>query len=66
MQAACLAVDVIHFKPQLLHHLEVVVDDKGLGKLGVKAVIDFLCPTNLTQRNVPESRTVFVLLIQSR
>ncbi len=57
MQAAVVAVNVVHFKPQLLHHLKVVVNDKRLGKLGIKAVLDCLCPANLTHKHVSESRT---------
>lgn len=49
MQAAVLTVDVVHFKLQLLHHLKVVVDDKRLGEAGIKGVLYFLCPANLTQ-----------------
>lgn len=57
LQTAVVAVYVVYFKPQLLHHLKVVVNDKSLGKLGIKAVLDFLCPANLTQTHISESRT---------
>lgn len=46
-QAGILTVYVVHFKPQLLHHLKVIVDDKCLGKLWAEAVQDFLRPANL-------------------
>lgn len=42
-----LVVNVINPKFQFLHDLEVVVDDKLFGKLWAKAVLDFLCPSNL-------------------
>lgn len=47
LQAAVVTVDVVHFKPELLHHLKIVVNDKGFGELGVQAVHDFLRPANL-------------------
>lgn len=47
LQAAVVTVDVIQFKPELLHHLKIVVNDKGFGELGVQAVHDFLRPANL-------------------
>lgn len=60
MQAADVAVNVVQFKPQLLHHLKVVVNHKSLGKLGIEAVLDFLRPSNLTQTDVSQSWTFFV------
>lgn len=35
LQTAAFAVNVVNFKPQLLHHFKVVVDDKSLGKLRI-------------------------------
>lgn len=35
-------VDVVNAEYQLLHHFEIVVDDKLLGKLGVEAILDLL------------------------
>lgn len=35
-------VDVVNGEYQLLHHFEIVVDDKLLGKLGVEAILDLL------------------------
>ena len=57
LQTAVFAVDVVHFKLQLLHHLKVVVDDKLLGEAWIKAVVYFLCPANLTQTHVTGSDT---------
>lgn len=48
LHTAGIAVNVIDLETQLLHHLKVVVDDKGLGKLGVETVHDFFRPPNLT------------------
>lgn len=47
LQTAVFAVDVIDFKPELLHHLKVVVNDERFGELGVQAVHDLLRPANL-------------------
>lgn len=47
LQTAGFTIDVVDLETQLLHHLKVVVDDKGLGKLGVEAVHDFFCPADL-------------------
>ena len=55
--AAVFTVNVVEFKPQLLHHLKVVVQDEALGELGIKAVLDFLCSSDLTQTCVLESST---------
>lgn len=49
LQTAVFSINIVHFKPQLLHHLKVVVEDNRLGKLGTEAVLDFLRATNLTQ-----------------
>lgn len=52
-----ITVDVVHAKPQPLHHLKVVVDDKLPGKLWVKAVQDHLCAAKLlSERMTKETR----------
>lgn len=43
-------VNVIHAKLQLLHHLEIVVDDKLLGELWIQAVQDHLCAPKLIHK----------------
>lgn len=54
--SAVFAVDVVHFKPEFLHRLEVVVEDDALGKLRIQAVLDFLRSPNLTQETVKKKR----------
>lgn len=52
-------VDVIDPKYQLLHHFEIVVDDKLLGKLGIEAILDLLRARHLlgsTFATVPHTR----------
>ena len=51
LQITVFTVNIVHFQPQLLHHLKVVVQDEALGKFRIKAVLDFLRSANLTQRN---------------
>lgn len=63
-QTEVFTVDVIHFKPELLHHLKIVVNDKRFGELGVQAVHDSLCPANLKryrfQSHVPLFKVVLI------
>lgn len=54
--SAAFAVDVVHFKPEFLHRLEVVVEDDALGKLRIQAVLDFLRSPNLTQETVKKKK----------
>lgn len=63
LQTAVFTVDVIQFKPELLHHLKIVVNEKRFGELGVQAVHDFLRPADLKrlgfQSHVPLCKLVF-------
>lgn len=63
LQTAVFTVDVIHFKPELLYHLKIVVNDNRFGELGVQAVHDCLRPAYLKrygfQSHVPFCKIVF-------
>lgn len=61
MQTAVVAVNVVHFKPQLLNHLKVVVNNKSLRKPGTQAVLDLLCSANLSQIRVLESFFLYIV-----
>ncbi len=47
-------VDVINPKPQFLHHLKVIVDEKLFSKLWIEAILDFLCAPHLFRKKKRE------------
>lgn len=55
LQGVRVIVDVVHAKLEPLHHLEIVVEHKLLGELGVQTVEDHLCAAKL----VPKTAQIY-------